>query len=137
MPDRARIRDIDDLRRYIDHFNHRRYAQQIAYYAPDVRYRVGTLTITSPQQIAEFYADFHAHCHEHVAIADHALSGDTLAVVLPTRFEPFRDYDRHDLRFHAGQPVEIVSFVFYRLQQGKIRRIHVARYSGSAAELRD
>ena len=132
-----RVDSIADLRDYVEHFNNRRYAQQIAYYAPDVRYRVGTLTITSPQQIAHFYADFHQHCREHVDIADFAMTGDTAAVVMPTRFEPFRDYDKHGLRFLAGQNVEIVSFIFYRLKDGRIWRIRVARYPGAAADLRD
>ena len=134
MTDAARIDAIADLQGYIDHFNHHRYARQIAYYAPDVRYRVGTLTITSPQQIADFYADFHAHCREHVALADCAISGDTVAAVLPTRFEPFRDSHKHGLAFTAGQVVEIVTFAFYRLRAGRIWRIRMARYAGSAAD---
>jgi hypothetical protein len=85
------VRSREDLQRYLDHFNRRDYAQQIAYYAPDVRYKVGTLTLSSPQAIADFYTDFHPHCHEHVAIAHFALTGDVCAVVMPTRFEPFRD----------------------------------------------
>ena len=133
----ARITSIADLQDYLDHFNNKRYAQQIAYYAPDVRYKVGTLTITSPQQIAEFYADFHQHCREHVEIADYALTGDTLAVVMPSRFEPFRDYVKHGLEFRAGRNVEFVSFIFYKLKAGRIWRIRVGRYPGSAADLRD
>jgi predicted ester cyclase len=133
----ARINSIADLQDYLDHFNNRRYAQQIAYYAPDVRYKVGTLTITSPQQIADFYADFHAYCREHVEIADFAMTGDTVAVVMPSRFEPFRDYDKHGLRFQAGHNVEFVSFILYKLKDGRIRRIRVGRYPGDAADFRD
>ncbi|HTV53014.1 MAG TPA: nuclear transport factor 2 family protein [Steroidobacteraceae bacterium] len=130
----ARIRSRAHLQRYLDHFNHHRYEQQIAYYAPDVLYRVGTLTLETPRQIAEFYADFHQHCHEFVQIAQFALQSDVCAVVMPSRFEPFRDYHRHGLRFDAGHPVEFVSFIFYTLAEGKIRRIRVARYGGSAAD---
>lgn len=130
------VRSREDLQRYIDHFNRRQYAQQIAYYAPDVRFKVGTLTLSSPQQIADFYTDFHRHCREHVEIAQFALQGEVCAVILPTRFEPFRDYQRHGLSFVAGTVVEIVSFIFYTLQQGKIWRIRMARYAGSAADLR-
>jgi predicted ester cyclase len=133
----ARINSIADLQDYLDHFNNRRYAQQIAYYAPDVRYKVGTLTITSPQQIADFYADFHAYCREHVEIADFAMTGDTVAVVMPSRFEPFRDYDKHGLRFQAGHNVEFVSFILYKLKDGRIRRIRVGRYPGEAADFLD
>src|SRR5262245_64052782 len=32
--------------------------------APDVIYKVGSLTLTSPRQIADFYADFHQDVKE-------------------------------------------------------------------------
>ena len=128
--DPARIRSRADLQAYLDHFNAKRYERQIAYYAPDVRYKVGTLTLSSPRQIAEFYADFHEYCREHVEIAAFALEGDVCAVAMPSRFEPFRDYQRHGLSFEAGRPVEFVSFIFYALADGKIRRIRVGRYPG-------
>jgi len=132
----ARIRSRADLQRYLDHFNRREYAQQIEFYAPDVLYKVGTLTLTSGQGIADFYADFHEHCKEHVEIAQFALQGDACAVVMPSRFEPFRDYRKHGLTFETGKTVEFVSFIFYTLQEGKIRRIRVARYAGSAADFK-
>jgi predicted ester cyclase len=132
----ARIRSRADLQRYLDHFNHREYQRQIEFYAPDVLYKVGTLTLSSPRAIAEFYADFHEHCKEHVEIAEFALDGDTCAVAMPSRFEPFRDYRKHGLTFEAGRVVEFVSFIFYALQEGKIRRIRVARFAGSAQDLR-
>lgn len=132
----ARVQSRADLQRYLDHFNRREYDRQIEFYAPDVLYKVGTLTLSSPRAIAEFYGDFHEHCREHVEIAQFALQGDTCAVVMPSRFEPFRDYRKHGLVFEAGRPVEFVSFIFYALQDGKIRRIRVARYAGSAEDFR-
>ncbi len=134
--DSARIRSRADLQAYLDHFNRKEYERQIAYYAPDVLYKVGTLTLTSPRQIAQFYADFHQYCTEHVEIAQFALQADVCAVVMPSRFEPFRDYTQHGLSFLTGKPVEFVSFVFYTLQDGKIRRIRVARYPGAAEDFR-
>jgi SnoaL-like domain len=130
----AHIASRADLQTYLDHFNHRRYDEQIAYYAPDVLYKVGTFTATSPRQIAEFYADFHDYCKEHVEIARFALDGDTCAVVMPSRFEPFRTYDKHGLLFEAGKNVEFVSFIFYTLKQGQIWRIRVGRYPGPASD---
>ncbi len=134
MSDEARIRSRQDLQDYLDQFNNRRYAQQIRYYAPDMLYRVGVLTLTSPQQIAEFYADFHTYSKEHVEIGLFALDGDLCAVTMPSRFEPFRDYEKHGLSFKAGTIIEFVSFIFYELAAGKIRRIRVARYPGKAAD---
>jgi predicted SnoaL-like aldol condensation-catalyzing enzyme len=130
----AEIRSRADLEAYLDHFNNRRYERQIAYYAPDVLYKVGTLTLASPRAIADFYADFHEYCKEHVEIARFALDGDTCAVVMPSRFEPFRTYDKHGLRFEAGKTVEFVSFIFYTLRERRIWRIRVARYPGPAGD---
>jgi predicted ester cyclase len=135
-PTEARIRSRSDLQRYLDYFNNRQYERQIEFYAPDVLYKVGTLTLSSPRAIADFYADFHEHCKEHVEIAQFALEGDACAVVMPSRFEPFRNYQKHGLDFQAGKLVEFVSFIFYTLQDGKIRRIRVARYAGSAADFK-
>jgi predicted ester cyclase len=137
QPGAARVRSRADLQAYLDHFNRKEYERQIAYYAPDVRYKVGTLTLGSPEQIAEFYADFHQHCKERVEIAQFALQGDVCAVVMPSRFEPFRDYRKHGLNFEAGKPVAFVSFIFYTLSEGKIRRIRVARYAGAASDFED
>lgn len=135
MTDRPpRIESRVDLEQYIGHFNARRYEQQIAYYAPDVIYKVGSLTLTSPQQIADFYADFHQHVKERVHILQAAVDGDIAAVALHAFFEPLRDYVRNGLTFKVGTTTEIVSFVFYKLKDGLVRRIRMTRYPGSASD---
>ena len=134
MAAESRIASRSDYEHYVACFNGRDYAGQIAYYAPDVRYRVGTLVIDSPQAIEDFYSDFHAHSTEHVALREFALTGDTLAVAVATRFEPFRDYQKHGLDFRAGEPKDIVTLAFYRLKQGRIHRIRMARYPGPASD---
>jgi hypothetical protein len=131
------VRSREDLQRYIDYFTRKDYARQIAYYDPDVRFRVGTLTLTSPQQIADFYADFHQHCDEQLEILQFALQGNVCAIVVATRFTPFRDYQRNGLNFVAGTPVDIVSLIFYTLREGKIWRIRMARYGGTKADFAD
>ena len=130
----ARIRSQADLQDYLDHFNGKRYAQQIAYYAPDVIYKVGNLVLTEPQQIADFYADFHQYSREFVRIGQFAMTGDVCAVTMPSHFEPFRDYVKNGLSFKAGDIIDIVSFIFYTLKEGKIWRIRVARYQGPASD---
>jgi predicted SnoaL-like aldol condensation-catalyzing enzyme len=129
-----RIATRADLETYLGHFNNRRYEEQIAYYAPDVVYKVGTLTLTSPQQIADFYADFHQYVKEHVELIQIAIDGDTVAVALHAIFEPFEDYVRNGLTFKVGTTTDIVSFVFYRLQNGKIHRIRMTRYPGPSTD---
>ena len=129
-----KIQTRADLQTYLTHFNNKEYEQQIAYYAPDVVYKVGSLTLTSPRQIADFYADFHQYVKERVELVDIALDGDTVAVALHAIFEPFRDYVRNGLTFEVGTTTDIVSFVFYKLRAGKIHRIRMTRYGGTAAD---
>ena len=126
----ARVRTRADLQAYLDHFNNKQYDQQVAYYAPDVVYKVGDLTLTSPKAIADFYRDFHLYVKEHVRIVDFIKDGDTVAVTMPSQFEAFKDYDKHGLKYKAGESKYIVSFIFYKLQNGKIKQIRVARYNG-------
>jgi hypothetical protein len=128
--DDARIRSRADVEAYFAAFNEKRYADQIRYYAPDVTFTVGTLTITSPDQIAEFYDDFHDYVNERVDIGAFAMTGDTVAMAVPTRFEAFRTYDKHGLVFEEGSVRESVSLIFYTLKDGKIWRIRMARYAG-------
>jgi len=134
MSDDARIRSQADLQAYLDAFNTKRYDDQIVFYAPDVIYKVGSLTLTSPEAIKDFYADFHTYVNEHVRIARFAMTGDTVALALPSRFEPFRDYEQNGLSFKVGTTYEFVSFIMYTLKDGKIWRIRMARYAGTAAD---
>jgi predicted SnoaL-like aldol condensation-catalyzing enzyme len=129
-----RIQTRADLEKYLAHFNNRRYEDQIAYYAPDVVYKVGSLTLTSPRQIADFYADFHQYVQEHVEIVQIAIDGDTVAVALHAIFEPFKDYVRNGLTFKVGTTTDIMSFVFYKLQNGRIHRIRMTRYPGPVSD---
>lgn len=134
MSQRRTIQTRADLERYIACFNAKDYAGQIAHYAPDVEYKVGTLTLSRPQDIADFYRDFHAHADEHVDLRLFTQTDDTIGAVLATRFEPFRDYLKHGLDFRAGQPISIVTLAFYRLKDGQIHRIRMGRYPGPASD---
>ena len=130
------IRSRDDLEDYVAAFNGKNYARQISYYHPDVMYKVGSLVINSPQGIADFYSDFHTYSKEVVRIGEFAMTGDTVAVTIPSYFAPFKDYTKHDLSFLAGQIYEFVTFGFYKLKGGQIWRIRTARYAGTEADFK-
>jgi ketosteroid isomerase-like protein len=130
----ARIRSRADYDAYLAAFNAHRYDDQIAYYAPDVEFSVGSITLSSPEAIKEFYDDFHDYVDEHVGVAAYAQTGDTVAVAVPTRFEARRTYDKNGLTFEPGEVREIVTLAFYKLKDGKIWRIRMARYNGTAAD---
>jgi hypothetical protein len=132
--DSPRIRTRADLDEYLAHFNARRYEKQIAYYAPDVIYKVGSLTLTSPKQIEDFYAEFHQYSKEKVELLQAAVDGDTVGAVLHAVFHPFKDYVKNGLSFKIGVKTEIVTFAFYRLKDGLIHRIRMTRYPGPASD---
>jgi len=134
MSARTTLTSRQDLETYIRHFNAKEYDRQIAYYAPDVRYKVGTLTIDGPEQIKAFYQDFHRYSDEYVNLREFAMTGDVIAAAMETRFEPFRDYRKNGLEFRAGERRDIVTLAFYRLKQGQIHRIRMARYGGPAED---
>ena len=117
-----------DLQSYISHFNNRQYDQQAAYYAPDVVCRIGTMTLQSPRQIIEFYADFHKYVDETVEIEDCVIGANAMAAIMPTKFIPRADYAKNGLLFKKGIIYEIISIVFYKLENGKIKTIRVGRH---------
>ena len=123
-----------DLERYFAAFNARDYALQTSFYAPDVQYAVGKFRASSPGEIGDFYADFHQYCREEVRLAWCAITGDVVSGVIPTRFEPFRDYTKHGLDFRVGAPLDIVTLAFWQLRDGQIHRIRMARYAGPASD---
>jgi hypothetical protein len=124
------IHSRDDLEDYVAAFNRKDYERQISYYHPAVEYKVGTVVLSSPRAIADFYADFHQHSDESVLIHDFIMDGDKIAVSLPSWFGPFKDYKKNGLDFTAGEERNIVSFGMYTLKDGQIHRIRVARYNG-------
>ena len=126
-----------DLEKYISHFNNKEYEKQIAYYAPDVTFKVGSLTLTSPRQIADFYADFHQYVKEWVELALFAKDGNTIGAVIHAIFEPFKDYVRNGLTFKVGTTTEIITLAFYTLKDGQIHRIRMTRYSGALSDWAD
>ena len=132
--DTRRITCRENLQDYIDAFNRKDYDHQISYYSPDVEYKVGSLVLTSPRAIGDFYADFHTYSDEFVQIGWFAMTGDKVAITIPSWFGPFRDYKKNGLDFTAGEERRIVSFGFYHLKDGQIHRIRVARYAGAAED---
>ena len=120
---------LQDFQSYINHFNNREYDRQASYYAPDVVCRVGTMMMNSPQQIIEFYSDFHKYVDEAVEVEDCVIDQNAMAAIMPTKFIPRADYAKGGLIFKKGIVYEIVSIVFYRLEYGKIKTITVGRHS--------
>jgi len=118
----------DDFLRYIDHFNNKRYDQIVPYYAEDVEIQLPNITLRGPQGIVSFYTDFHTCVHEHVDVKYLVTDENAVAAEMYTEFECFRDYPNAALPFKMGETRRLLNFVHYDLEDGRFKRIRVARY---------
>lgn len=127
--------DRRTLETYLAHFNNKEYDRQAAYYAPDVSFELPSLTLKGPAAIIGLYKEFHPHVREHVEIEDAIFGVNKIFVVLPSRFECLKDFKKYGLNFEAGKLYEIVSFIFYELENDKLKRIRSARQSYKVSDL--
>lgn len=118
----------DDYLRYIDHFNNKRYDQIAPYYADDIEVNLSTITLKGPQGIVAFYTDFHTYVREFVDVKYLVMDAGGVATELYTEFDCFRDYPNPALPFKKGDVRRVLNFVHYDLENGKFKRIRVARY---------
>jgi hypothetical protein len=127
--------DRQTLDTYLSHFNNKRYEQQAAFYAPDVVFELPSLTLRGPKAIIDLYQEFHPHVRGHVEIEDMISEANKIFVVLPSRFEVLKDFKKYGLNFEAGKLYEIVSFIFYELENEKFKRIRSARQSAKISDI--
>jgi len=123
------------LETYLEHFNNKRYEQQASFYAPDVVFELPSLTLRGPGAIIDLYKEFHPHVRERVEIADLIIGDNKMFVVLPSRFDVIMDFKKYGLNFEAGKRYDIVSFIFYELENDKFKRIRSARQSAKVTDL--
>jgi len=118
----------EDFQRYLDSFNKKLYDQLVPYYAADVEVELPGLTLKGPQEIVSFYADFHTYVREYVEARYLVVDETGVAVEMYTEFECFRDYPNEKLPFKKGEVRRLLNFVHYDLENGRFKRIRVARY---------
>lgn len=118
----------DEFRRYLDHFNNKRYDKLVPYYADDVELGLPNLSLNSPQQIVTFYKDFHLYVREFVEARYLVIDESGIAVEMYSEFECMRDYTNEKLAFKKGELRRLLNFVHYDLENDKFKRIRVARY---------
>jgi hypothetical protein len=117
-----------DFLRYLDAFNNKRYDDLVPFYAPDVEVNLPGLTLRGPQEIVGFYKDFHTYVREFVEARYLVVDASGVAVEMYTEFECFRDYPNEKLPFKKGEVRRLLNFVHYDLENGRFKRIRVARY---------
>lgn len=118
-----------EFERYISLFNNNQ-PSFVDFYDDNVVLELSNQPIEGKQGILDFYAEVKQHLIETVTI-EHFVSDPTgLAVVLPTEFKCFKDWDSAFFRrsIKKGEVMRLVSFVIYWVQDKKFTKIKSARY---------
>ena len=122
---------LAEYQRYLELFNNND-ERFIEYYHPDVELVLGDSSIHGADGIGDFYAEVKRHIHEVVTLDRYVADANGIAVIIPTRFECIRDWDDSfwGIDLKVGQTLDIVSWGFYRMQEGKFRHIMTTRAGG-------
>ncbi|WP_404713405.1 nuclear transport factor 2 family protein [Sphingomonas sp. MMS24-J13] len=124
----------DDVRDYIASFNRLDFDGFGKYYADDVKLSLsGKRTLTSRQQILDFYAGVAKVCREKLDITHLVVDDEGVAIEVKTEFKALVD----DPDFIAGplvpgESIFITSRIFYALRDGKFAAIDAMRVGGVA-----
>jgi len=121
-----------DYVRYVELFNNND-PGFLDFYHPDVVLYLGTQPVRGAQGIRDFYAEVKLYIRETVSV-DQFVSDDTgVAVIIPTVFECIKDWDDSfwGIDLKAGQKMEITSWGFYQVQDGRFTSIQSIRAAGS------
>lgn len=118
----------EEFRRYLDHFNNKRYENLAPYYADDVDLGLPAFSLKGQQQIVAFYKDFHLYVREFVEARYLVIDESGIAVEMYSEFECMRDCPNEKLPFKKGELRRLLNFVHYDLEDDKFKRIRVARY---------
>lgn len=119
----------ENFERYITLFNNNDPAF-IDFYHDDVTLELGTSIIRAPRGIADFYSDVKRYIKETLQVTQYIADADGIAVELPSEFGCFRDWPDSfwGRPIRKGEVLRIISFVLYRIEDGKFRHIKSARY---------
>lgn len=99
-------------------------------YHDEVELELSNAIIKGKQGILNFYAEVKAHIKETVTIEHFVSDATGLAVVIPTEFKCFKDWDSSFFRRHIkkGEVFRVVSFGMYWVTDGKFKTIKASRY---------
>ena len=102
----------------------------IRFYHDDVILELGDAVIRTPQGIADFYNNVKRYIRESLQIGQFIADAGGIAVEVPSEFGCYRDWPDSfwGRPIKKGEVLRIVSFVLYRLEDGKFKHIRSARY---------
>jgi len=130
--------DKQKLLQYIDHFNHKRYEEVMAFYHPDVVIEYPTM-LAHPQAqpvtrrgragFLEQYLVLHEHCREALEAQTVLQDGNMMAAEMYTEFHFFRDYANFSgRRMKAGDVYITTNWCIYTVENDKFTHIRVAHF---------
>jgi len=130
--------DKQKLLQYIEHFNHKRYEEVMAFYHPDVVIEYPTM-LANPQAqpvtrrgragFLEQYIVLHQHCREALEAQTILQDGHMMAAEMYTEFHFFKDYANFSgRRMKAGDVYITTNWCIYTVENDKFTHIRVAHF---------
>ena len=121
-----------DYERYLDLFN-KNDKRFLEYYHDEVVLELGDSTINGANGIWEFYAPVKEHIKETVICTTFVGDANGIAVEIPTVFECIKNWEDSfwGTDLIVGQVLEITSWAFYAIEDGKFKHIRTARAGGT------
>ena len=118
------------FRDYIDCFNRNDFAGFSRYYADDVVLELPKKELRGRQAIVDFYRIVKARIRETLQINEIvAVDDEGLAAEVDTEFYALEDWPDFIVRpVKKGDSIRIVSFVHYRIREGRVAHIKSARF---------
>lgn len=115
---------------YIDSFNRDDFAGFGKYYAEDVLFELGRKKqLRGRQAILDFYREVKARVRETLEIRNVICDGEGLAAEIATEFVALEDWpDFIAGAMMKGDSIRILSFVHYRIRDGKFTHIRSTRF---------
>jgi hypothetical protein len=120
--------DKNQFRDYIDCFNRDDFAGFSKYYTDDVVLELPRKELRGRQAIVDFYREVKARIRETLQINQVVADEEGLAAEVATQFYALEDWPDFIVGpIRKGESIHIVSFVMYRIRDGKFAHIKSAR----------
>jgi sulfur carrier protein ThiS len=117
------------FRDYIDCFNRDDFAGFSRYYTDDVVLELPKKELRGPQAIVDFYRVVKARIRETLQINEVVADDEGLAAEVDTEFLALEDWPDFIVRpVKKGDSIRIVSFVHYKIRDGRFAHIKSARF---------
>jgi len=121
--------DKQMFRDYIDCFNRDDFAGFTRYYTDDVLLELPQKELRGRQAIVDFYRIVKARIRETLRISEIVADEEGLAAEVDTEFLALEDWPDFIVRpVKKGDSIRIVSFVHYKIRDGRFAHIKSARF---------